>query len=156
MQDLTPRLRLCAPAPVQQWSATSTFVTTTGGAYGARPLTINLEGIVTGSAAYTALLNKLNILERFNGQTFKTVPEDPAAPVTITILTEQQGLIDQSYRALKQSVYACPELSRRDSLVVQTRLKPYFDVNSFVLRACFGLHDRQAANEAMFEMRRVG
>lgn len=83
---------------IQQWSATSTFATTADGAYGARHLTLNLEGIITDSAAYNAFLDKLNTVERFcgrgaaqqrgthwrthcgcNDQTFRTIPAGPAA-----------------------------------------------------------------------------
>jgi len=124
-----------------QWSATSTFATTTGGAYGARPLTIILEGIVTGTTAYTAFLEKLSLLERFNGQTFRTVPADPTAPVTISILSDQQNLIDQSYQALKRSVYG--------SLVMQTRLKPYLDSVTLNLTASGISTDTSGINVAL-------
>ncbi|MDO8812810.1 MAG: hypothetical protein Q7J38_12390 [Gallionella sp.] len=62
--------------------------------------------------------------------------DDPSTIFSYTILVEQQAFIGQSYRALKSSVYDCPERSRRDSLVLNDCL--------------------QAANDAVFEVRRVG
>jgi hypothetical protein len=124
---------------IGQWSATSTFFTTADRAAtlvnGVSTTSITLEGIVTGTPAYAAFMDKLSIVERFNGQTFRALPDDPGTTLNYTILSEQQAFIDQSYQALKGSVYACPERSRRDS----------------ILNDCL-----QAANDAVFEVRRVG
>ena len=61
---------------IQGWSGTSTMPTTATGAYGTRPLTLVFEGIAEGSAAYTVWLEKLSVLERFNGRTFRPIPAD--------------------------------------------------------------------------------
>ena len=45
-------------------------------------LSLSVEGIGAGSAAYQAWLDKLSILKRFNGQTFLLVP---AAGTTLAI-----------------------------------------------------------------------
>ncbi|MBK6639339.1 MAG: hypothetical protein IPG34_17815 [Rhodocyclaceae bacterium] len=100
------------------WAATSPMVTTFDGAYAGHPLTVNVEGVATGSAAYQAWAAKLDILERFNGRTFNVVPAGNGA-VSVTLLTGAQLLLGQSYDALKQSVYT--------GLVAQTRLQPLLD-----------------------------
>ncbi|MBK6639335.1 MAG: hypothetical protein IPG34_17795 [Rhodocyclaceae bacterium] len=88
------------------------------GAYAGHPLTVNVEGVATGSAAYQAWAAKLDILERFNGRTFNVVPAGNGA-ITVTLLAGAQTLLEQSYDSLKQSVYA--------GLVAQTRLQPLLD-----------------------------
>jgi Ca2+-binding RTX toxin-like protein len=102
--------------------------------------------------AQADITNLIALLERFNGMTFVNVksdaeirtganallasytsgnPSDPweaswglATPpyVFVPISTAQWNLLQQSYDALKQSVY--------DGLVMQTRLKPYLDTIS--------------------------
>ncbi|ANE57903.1 MULTISPECIES: hypothetical protein [Methylomonas] len=47
------------------WSDTSTLAAT----YGGHSLTINIQDVATGSAAYTAWADELTILEHFNGRT---------------------------------------------------------------------------------------
>lgn len=66
--------------------------------------------------AYEARLDQLEVLERFNGQTFITNPQPGGR---ITFFPANTALLDQSYQALTDSVYS--------SLVLQTRLKPYLD-----------------------------
>ncbi|ANE57982.1 hypothetical protein AYM39_22120 (plasmid) [Methylomonas sp. DH-1] len=56
------------------WSDTSTLATTFGGAYSGHSLTVNIQNIAAGSAAYNAWADKLTILEHFNGRTFNAVP----------------------------------------------------------------------------------
>ena len=93
---------------IGEWSATSTFFTTAARAAtlvnGVSTTAITLEGITAGSAAYTAFMNELSMVERFNGQTFRPLPSDPATTLSYTILRTQQALIDQSYQVLKSSV----------------------------------------------------
>ncbi|MDO9012812.1 MAG: hypothetical protein Q7U78_13565, partial [Gallionella sp.] len=60
--------------------------------------------------------------------------------ITITMSQAQIDLLDQAYSALKESVY--------DALLPQTRLKPYLDQ----IRERVG----EAANDEVFEMRRMG
>ncbi|MBK6639330.1 MAG: hypothetical protein IPG34_17770, partial [Rhodocyclaceae bacterium] len=100
------------------WAATSPMATTFAGAYAGHPLTVNVEGVATGSAAYQAWAAKLDILERFNGRTFNVVPAGNGA-VSVTLLAGAQSLLEQSYDSLKQSVYA--------GLVAQSRLQPLLD-----------------------------
>ncbi|MBK6905587.1 MAG: calcium-binding protein [Rhodocyclaceae bacterium] len=100
------------------WAATSPMATTFAGAYAGHPLTVNVEGVATGSATYQAWSAKLDILERFNGRTFNVVPAGNGA-ITVTLLAGAQTLLEQSYDSLKQSVYA--------GLVAQTRLQPLLD-----------------------------
>ena len=104
---------------LQGWSDTSSMLTTATGAYGTRPLTILFEGVAEGSPAYAAWLEKLSVLERFNGQTFRPVPADPAAPVRVDLLREQQQLLDRAYATLRESVY--------QSFFLQTRGRDYVD-----------------------------
>lgn len=77
--------------------------------------------------------------------------------ISINMNAPQLALLDQAYNALRESVY--------DALVVQTRLKPYLDDISLTLDANgnfnldFAVLDagcRGAANDAVFELRRVG
>ncbi|MGZ5014655.1 MAG: calcium-binding protein [Methylobacter sp.] len=106
-----------------QWLATSTFTTTADRAAtvinGSSHTTVTLQSIAAGTPAYTAFMDKLSLVEKFNGRTFQPLPSDPTTTLSFTILSAQQALIDQSYQALKNSVY--------DNLLLQTRLKPYLD-----------------------------
>lgn len=106
-----------------QWLATSTFTTTADRmgilTDGISHTVITIEGIDAGTPAYTAFMDKLSLVEKFNGRTFHSLPTDPSATLNYTILSAQQALVDQSYQALKNSVY--------DNLLIQTRLKPYLD-----------------------------
>jgi hypothetical protein len=90
-----------------QWSATSTFFTTEDRAAtlvnGVSHTSITLEGIAAGTPAYTAFMDKLSVVERFNGGNFQPLPADQSTMLSYTILREQQALIDQSYQALKGS-----------------------------------------------------
>ena len=103
---------------LKEWSNTSTMSTTFTGAYTGHTLTVNVQGTTSGTTEYQAWADKLTILEHFNGRTFNTVPAG-TAPVTVTLLTGAQPLLQQSYDAIKESVYG--------ALVVQAQLKPYLD-----------------------------
>jgi Ca2+-binding RTX toxin-like protein len=102
---------------VKAWADTSTMATTFTGAYAGHALTVLWNQVAAG-AATEAWAQKLTILERFNGRTFRAVPND-TSPVSITITVTAETLLQQSYDALKESVYR--------SLVIQTRLQPYLD-----------------------------
>ncbi|WP_291987231.1 calcium-binding protein [Candidatus Accumulibacter sp. ACC007] len=103
---------------LKAWGDTSSMATTATGAFAGVNLTVNFAGVTTGSPAWQAWLDKLSVLERFNGQTFLPVP---AAGTTLTIdfFNTREALLDASYVALKASVYG--------GLLLQTRLKPYLD-----------------------------
>jgi hypothetical protein len=103
---------------VKTWADTSTMATTATGAFAGVNLSLGFEGVGAGTPAYQAWLDKLTLLERFNGQTFLPVP---AAGTTLAInfYGTREALLDHSYQSLKDSVYA--------ALVIQTRLKPYLD-----------------------------
>ncbi|MBK7764857.1 MAG: hypothetical protein IPI44_01390 [Sulfuritalea sp.] len=103
---------------LKAWSDTSTMATTATGAFAGVNLSVSFAGVANGSPAYQAWLDKLSILERFNGQTFLPVP---AAGTTLAIdfHAAREAALDAAYEALKESVY--------DGLVMQTRLKPYLD-----------------------------
>lgn len=111
---------------LKEWSNTSTMGTTFTGAYTGHTLTVDIQGTTSGTAEYQAWADKLTILEHFNGRTFNTIPEG-TAPVTVTLLSGAQPLLQQSYDAIKDSVYG--------ALVVQIRLKPYLDDIGLVLDA---------------------
>ncbi|MDP2831692.1 MAG: calcium-binding protein [Pseudomonadota bacterium] len=105
-------------ALVKAWSDTSTMATTATGAYAGHALTISFAGMVSGSPEHQAWLDRLTVLERFNGRTFQTVPTG-TAPVSLNFSNGQMALLNQSYAALTESVYG--------GLVMETRLKPYLD-----------------------------
>ncbi|MEQ1592734.1 MAG: calcium-binding protein [Thiobacillaceae bacterium] len=111
---------------LKTWSDTSTLATTATGAYAGHALTVNFAGVTNGSAAHQAWLDKLTVLERFNGRTFQTVPTG-TAPVTLNFSAGQMSLLDQSYAALQDSVYG--------ALVLQTRFKPLIESVDLVLTA---------------------
>ena len=76
---------------------------------------------MNGSAEFQEWVEKLSLLERFNGQTFLPVPE-AGSTLTIYFYSTREALLEASYTALRESVYA--------ALVMQTRLKPYLDAIS--------------------------
>ena len=102
---------------VKAWSDTSSMPTTCTGAFADHTLTLTWNGVAAG-AATQAWDDKLTILEHFSGRTFREVPAGTEA-VSVTITVGAQNLLQQSYDALKESVYR--------SLVLQTRLQPYID-----------------------------
>ncbi|MCQ8183232.1 hypothetical protein NP603_19115, partial [Methylomonas sp. SURF-1] len=106
---------------LKAWSETSTMAATFTGAYAGHSLTVNIQNIAAGSAAYNAWVDKLTILEHFNGRTFNTVPAGTTA-ATINLWSVTQDLLQSSYDALKNSVY--------QSLVLQTRVQPLLDLIS--------------------------
>ncbi len=103
---------------IQAWSDTSTMPTTATGAYTGHPLTVSFQGVTDGTPEHQAWLDKLTILERFNGRTFRVVPVG-TDPVTVSFSTQQMDFLSQSYAALKNSIY--------DALILQTRAKPLLD-----------------------------
>jgi hypothetical protein len=100
---------------VKAWSDTSTMATTATGAFAGHPLTVTFNGLTSGPD-YAAWGNRLSILERFNGATFRPVPVDPSAPANIALSADQLSLLTQSYEGIKQTLYAVA--------VLQTRLQP--------------------------------
>jgi hypothetical protein len=103
---------------LKTWAETSSMATTASGAFAGVSLSVTFAGVSTGSPAWQTWMDKLSILERFNGQTFMAVP---AAGTTLAIdfFSTREVLLDAAYTALKESVYG--------ALVMQTRLKPYLD-----------------------------
>ncbi len=103
---------------LKTWAETSSMATTASGAFAGVNLSVTFAGVTNGSAAWQTWMDKLSILERFNGQTFTAVP---AAGTTLAInfFGTREVLLDAAYAALKESVYG--------ALVMQTRLKPYLD-----------------------------
>lgn len=69
--------------------------------------------------AYRTILQKLQVLEIFNADSFAE-----SGVTNVTLLAQQVALINQGYEALKSGIY--------DSLISQTLLKPYFDAIGFV------------------------
>lgn len=57
-------------ALIEAWSETSAMATTATGAYAGHALTIDFQGVTSGTPEYQAWLDKLSVLERFNGSTF--------------------------------------------------------------------------------------
>ena len=66
---------------IKVWSDTSTMLTTATGAYAGHPITVTLQGITNGTPEYQAWLDKLTILERFNGRTYRVVPAGSEARI---------------------------------------------------------------------------
>ena len=77
-----------------------------------------MQWAAAGSSDYLAWADKLSVLEKFNGRTLRQVPTGTGA-VTVDIFGGTRDLLQQSYNALKSSVY--------ESLELQTRLKPLLD-----------------------------
>ena len=112
----------------------------------------------------------LTLLEIFNGRSLYILPWETSTAqggvfgmsvgtdangqpvVSINMSGIQLMFLEQAYKALKESVY--------DALLLQTRLKPYLDDISLTLDANGNFNlDRMywdAANDAVFELRRVG
>ncbi len=109
---------------LKAWSDTSAMATTFTGAYAGHTLTVDMQGVWSpddvrvGTPGYDAWANKLTILERFNGRTYQPVPAGSEA-VNLTLYHNPRDLLQQSYDALRASVY--------ENLVLQTRLRPYLD-----------------------------
>lgn len=61
-------------ALIRAWSDTSTMLTTATGAYAGHPLTVTFGAITNGTPEHQAWLDKLSIVERFNGRTYRVVP----------------------------------------------------------------------------------
>ena len=91
-------------ALLKAWSDTSTMATTATGAYAGHTLTIGFQDVASGSPEYQAWLDKLTALERFNGRTFRPVPEGDV-PVNLNFSIGQMVLLDRSYAVLKSWLY---------------------------------------------------
>ncbi|ALC16895.1 hypothetical protein DSOUD_2128 [Desulfuromonas soudanensis] len=100
------------------WGETSGLAVTGDGAYDGAETSVSIAGYAEGSAGYEAWMTKLQTLERFNGRPFAT-PAEGAESVSINLFGARQSFLNQSWSALRQSVY--------DGLLQQTRLKPYLD-----------------------------
>ncbi|MDP2793334.1 MAG: hypothetical protein Q8O25_04500, partial [Sulfurisoma sp.] len=110
---------------LKAWADTSAMATTASGAFAGVDLSVSFAGVGAGTAAYQAWLNKLTILERFNGQTFLPIP---TAGTTLTMDFHADRCMTAKSRRWFESV------SGRDGA-----------------RNGFGM----AANDAAFEMRRT-
>jgi hypothetical protein len=106
------------------WGETSELAVTGDGAYDGAETTVTIDGYREGSAGYEAWMTKLQTLERFNGRPFAT-PAEGAESVSINLFGARQSFLNQSWSALRQSVY--------DGLLLQTRLKPYLDAISLTV-----------------------
>jgi Ca2+-binding RTX toxin-like protein/murein DD-endopeptidase MepM/ murein hydrolase activator NlpD len=102
---------------LKAWAATSRMPTT-GGALLGDPQRLSIAGLTPDSPAWWAWVERLNILERFNGRPLMPLPA-PGAEWTLAIHAAQKNLLDAAYAALKDSVYG--------ALALQTRLQAYLD-----------------------------
>ncbi|MFZ3019434.1 MAG: VCBS domain-containing protein [Gallionella sp.] len=120
---------------IADWGATSGFedMQAKAAAHG-YTLSTNLDAVHQA---------RLNALEQFNGRSFYRMPWETTnaqggvtgmsitgSHISIFMNFTQLSLLDQAYSALRESVY--------DSLVVQTRLKPYLDDISLTLTGTTG------------------
>src|SRR3989344_4373374 len=131
-------------ALIRAWSDTSTMATTATGAYVLHALNMTFAGISNGTPEHQAWLDKLTILERFNGRTFRVVPAG-TAPVTVSFSSEQMTLLDQSYSALKESAY--------NALFLQTRGKVLLDAIELTVDAAGNVTLDYAAMQALLTTR---
>ena len=112
---------------LKSWAGTSSMDTSAAAcAMAGVDLGLRFAGTAQGSTAWQAWVDKLGILERFNGQTFLPLPAT-GAKLEIDIYSTRASLLDAAYAALKESVYG--------ALVMQTRLKPYLDAVTLHLDA---------------------
>ncbi|WP_211442385.1 calcium-binding protein [Collimonas humicola] len=90
-------------------------------------LTYNLAGLTTGTAEYDDFIRKLGIVERFMGFTYGgaggqarfTPLDSTSGNVTVTLTAEQIFSISLAYSRFQTDIY--------ESLLLQTRLAPYFE-----------------------------
>ncbi|BCM25597.1 calcium-binding protein [Methyloradius palustris] len=119
-------------AILKAWSDTSTMATTFTGAYAGHNLTVDMQtwytGIITGSADYQAMVDKLTIMEHFNGRTYQPIPTG-TDDVTLTLWHNAQYLLNQSYDELKNSVFNSLHISG----VYDTLVKPMLDKIGLVI-----------------------
>jgi hypothetical protein len=84
-----------------EWSQTSELAVTGDGAYAGLPTNISISGLTEGTVDYDAWINRLQILERFNGRPFVT-PDEGAAEVNLNFFAARRNFLDQSYESLRQ------------------------------------------------------
>src|SRR5450830_1649362 len=90
-------------------------------------LTYNLAGLTAGTPAYDDFVRKLGVVERFmgftyggaNGQARFTPLTATSGNVTVALAAEQVTSIALAYDRFKTDIY--------ESLLLETRLKPFFD-----------------------------
>lgn len=104
-----------------EWGKTSDLAVTGEGAYDGLPTTVLIAGQSTGSDGYNTWMTRLQTLERFNGRPFATATVGTES-ITVNLFSERLFFLNQSWDALRQSVY--------DGLLLQTRLKIYLDAIS--------------------------
>ncbi|MGL1833013.1 calcium-binding protein [Rhodocyclaceae bacterium SMB388] len=129
---------------IVEWGRTSELAVTGDGAYGGRPTTVNIAGVVAGSDAFDVWMDRLQTLERFSGRAFG-VPAADAPQVAVDLFAERRHLLDQAWNALRTSVY--------DALLLQTRLQPYVATLSLSITDAgiqFSFDGMHAAFEARF------
>ena len=110
-EGASPEDRLTIMDPIlKAWADTSTLATTFTGAYASQILTVDMQAwyqgpeYVEGGEGYIATAEKLTVVERFNGTTYQPVPTH-TGNVNLTLFHIAMGLLDESYNALKTSVY---------------------------------------------------
>ncbi|WUR14695.1 calcium-binding protein [[Empedobacter] haloabium] len=90
-------------------------------------LTYTLAGLTAGTPAYDEFVRKLGVVERFmgftyggaNGQARFTPLTATSGNVTVALAAEQVTSITLAYERFKTDIY--------ESLLLETRLKPYYD-----------------------------
>jgi Ca2+-binding RTX toxin-like protein len=139
---------------ITQWAGTTTY---TGGLLSGS--TANITFSLPAGMTVAEYCNMINVLEAFNGSRFYGNELGGPRPAGFAITSSieagtgntvyhyyvsppgaQVALLQQAYAALKESVY--------DALVVQTRLKPYFDSIELSIDEA-GVHFDTSALEAM-------
>lgn len=105
---------------LQAWAATSDFVTTAQWQAGGHVVEYAFNGL--DAAGTDRLKQRLALLEAFNGQTFTALS---AGTTRVQTGVAGQAALEQSYRALFDSVYG--------ALALQTRLRPYLDTVELVI-----------------------
>lgn len=110
---------------VKAWSDTSSMKGTFTGAYNEILVNTNFQFNAThppfevGSQQYNDWVEKMTILERFNGRLYSNITE-LSNSVTVNYWVSSQDLLNMSYNALKESVIK--------NLIYQVRLSPLVDM----------------------------
>ncbi|MBT0962389.1 calcium-binding protein [Denitromonas iodatirespirans] len=97
------------------WAQTTTMTTTAAWAADGHNVNYSLYGMPAGSEQEAVWKGRLTILEAFNGETYQTLN----GSMTVSTGPNRQGLLQQSWNALHESVYS--------ALALQTGMKPYVD-----------------------------